>query len=380
LKIMHVGVGNLGPGGVATYVRMITKGQIARGHSIDLVELWPGAPGAAPMPEVETVLRSMDEFELLQKKIQPDLIHLHGQLPQYDSLLEPSVMTAHEHTSHCPSGGRYLEARRKICDRDPGFCNCLWGHFVDRCGSRSPSSILKRLSVTRRSPSFPGHWIAPSNFTRDWLLRTRLPLDHVHLVGNPFPAPSSRPISAPSDSQDILFLGRLVANKGCDVLLRALSHLAPPSRVVIVGDGPERSALENLVKALDLTDRVIFTGWMKPEIVSDQIDRCRVLAVPSLWPEPFGLVVLEAYAAGRPVVASRSGGLSDLVLPGTTGELVEPGNSVDLADALRPYLADPERTRSHGEEGRQFAQNRFALEGHLDQLDKIYELARKDKP
>jgi len=371
VRILHVGVGNLDSGGVATYVRAVVAGQLARGHDVVLSEIWSKPES---LPEIEHRLPDMDALIALQNRICPDITHLHSQLPDYSRLRGPAVLTAHEHSAHCPSGGRYLQAKRIPCDRDFGILPCLWGHYVDRCGSRNPSAFFGRYSATVQSANFKGHWLAPSSFTEKWLKRRGLDPKRIHVVGNPQPDQPQLIEFSPPDPV-VLFLGRLVPNKGCDVLLRAVPQLPASAQVWIAGDGPERSKLEELARNLGLGSKVVFLGWAPPERVRELLSRARVLAVPSLWPEPFGLVALEAYASERPVVASSVGGLADLVVDKVTGRSVPPDNPSELAKALTTYLTDlPEALRA-GIAGRDFSNRNFSMQTHLDRLDAVYSQA-----
>lgn len=376
MKILHVGVGNLDSGGVATYVRSLLAGQRSRGHEVVLSELWPNAES---MPGVQHFLPDQEALVELQDRIRPDVTHLHSQLPDYSLVRQPAVLTAHEHSAHCPSGGRFLHARRTACQRDFGLLPCLWGHYVDRCGSRNPRSFLRRFRLTSGSRRFEGHWVAPSSYTATWLRRSGMETGRIHVVGNPLPEPPPDRDPNPSPPPTVLFLGRLVANKGCDVLLRAAARLPPTTRIRVAGDGPERARLDALARELGLADQVEFLGWTSAEQVRSLLDDARVLAVPSLWPEPFGLVALEAYAAGRPVVASSVGGLADLVVDGVTGRLVPPDSPQDLAEALGTYLADPAGALRAGLAGREHAIREFSMGAHLDALDRVYVQAMEAK-
>lgn len=377
MRILHVGVGNLGPGGVATYVRWAIDAQRRRGHDVMLSELWPGP---ASMPEVQEFLYSQEATVALQERFAPDVTHLHSQLPEYGTLRMPAVITAHDHSAHCPSGARYLSGPGKACEREFGLLNCLRGHLVDRCGSRDPRAMVRRFGVTAATPRFRGHWIAPSRYTGEWLAKRRIPADRLHVLGNPQTNREVPDGIRPSTGPVVLFLGRLFPNKGCDVLLEAMTSLPETASLRVVGDGSSRSDLEARAAALGLSERVRFLGWQTPEQVRGHLAQARVLAVPSRWPEPFGLVALEAYAAECPVVASRVGGLLDLVLPGRTGELVEPGSAEALAGGLRGFLADEGAARDAGRAGREWALARFPPEGHLEDLERIYALATRESP
>jgi len=367
MKILHVGVGNLGAGGVATYVRAVVEGQRAAGHEVVLSQIW-SPPDSIDL--VQERVADMESLDVLRRRIAPDVVHAHSQLPRYDSLGESAVVTAHEHTAHCPSGGRYLEARRKVCERNHGWLACLWGHYVDRCGSRSPSNIRWRMDLTRQAATFRGHWIAPSRYTHEQLVRRGLDPARVHLVLNPGPAVVPGRTTDPRPRK-IAFLGRLVSNKGVDVLLRAAA-LVPGAELTILGDGPELPALRALAQELAIADSTRFLGWCPSDVVRRELADSAVLAVPSLWPEPFGLVALEAAAQGIPVLASDVGGLRDVVADGGTGILAPPGDVRRWAEALRRLLDHPEEAAAMGREAVQSCRTRFSLAPHLAALDTVY--------
>jgi glycosyltransferase involved in cell wall biosynthesis len=138
--------------------------------------------------------------------------------------------------------------------------------------------------------------------------------------------------------KDIVFLGRLVSDKGCDLALRALAILKQeglhPSFTVI-GDGPEMPALKQLTAELGLTDQVDFLGTIR-EGRGKIVARHRIMVVPSIWEEPFGVVALEGIAAGCAVVASRGGGLPEAV--GPCGILFPNGDVEALARALKDLV------------------------------------------
>lgn len=162
--------------------------------------------------------------------------------------------------------------------------------------------------------------------------------------------------------------GRFVPQKGFDVLLRALAEL-PQASLLLVGDGPERPHLEQLIDELGLGDRVELTGWLP--------DAARLLAtvdavvVPSRA-EPFGLVALEAMSAGVPVVASDVDGLAEVVTDGVTGLLVPSGDPRRLAEAIARVLVDRDLSRALGERGREVAAARFSRERMTDAFADLY--------
>lgn len=142
--------------------------------------------------------------------------------------------------------------------------------------------------------------------------------------------------------RELVFVGRLVSDKGCDLLLRALALLREAGlrpKLTVIGVGPERLALEQLAAALELTDQVCFAGPQPQKEVSRFLQQHQILVVPSLWEEPFGLVALEGAACGCVVLGSDGGGLPEAI--GPTGTLFRRGNLRDLTDKLSSLLRNP---------------------------------------
>jgi type III pantothenate kinase len=131
-----------------------------------------------------------------------------------------------------------------------------------------------------------------------------------------------------------------------------------------------------LARNLGVEDRVRFTGWLDAGQLAQQLADASVVVVPSLWPEPFGLVGIEALAAGRPVVASATGGIGDWLEDGVSGLSVPPGDAGLLAAALNELLADPARQAEMGLAGKHAVQERFSPERHAAVLLEAYEAAR----
>ena len=146
----------------------------------------------------------------------------------------------------------------------------------------------------------------------------------------------------------VLFLGLLAPVKGVEVLLQAVEMLADPDLLcVLVGDGPLRAALQQQACAKGLAGRVRFAGQRPREEIIDWLNAADLLALPS-YAEGRPNVVLEAMACGRPVVASRVGGVPELVSDGVTGRLVAAGDSAELTAAIRDLMSDSDRLLAMG--------------------------------
>lgn len=159
----------------------------------------------------------------------------------------------------------------------------------------------------------------------------------------------------------ILYLGRLVWKKGVDTLLAAMpavQRTVPTVELVIAGDGPERSHLEGLAGSLGVAGITKFVGWVSGDVKECTLRKVTIVVVPSRL-EPFGIVPLEAMVRGVPVVASRVGGIPEVVRDGVDGLLVEPDQPKDLADAIIRLLTHDHLRTSMGREGRMRVQEHF---------------------
>jgi glycosyltransferase involved in cell wall biosynthesis len=179
----------------------------------------------------------------------------------------------------------------------------------------------------------------------------------------------------PPDAPLVGMVGRLVDWKGQDFFIEAAAVVAaglPEVRFMLVGDAifGERSYvndLKALTAARGLEDRMIFTGFV--DDVEEVIASIDLLVHASVLPEPFGLVIIEAMAQGLPVVATRGGGVGEIVDDGETGILVPPRDAAAMAAAISTLLADPARARSMGEAGRKAVADRFDLRQKVREME-----------
>jgi glycogen(starch) synthase len=141
--------------------------------------------------------------------------------------------------------------------------------------------------------------------------------------------------------RDVVFVGRLVSDKGCDILIDAIKLLRDsgvPTTLTIVGAGEEMHRLETQCENLNLRDQVVFAGKLEGEELARMISRHRIMAVPSIWEEPFGIVALEGAACGCAIVGTDGGGLPEAI--GPCGIVVKRGDPTALANGLRRLLTD----------------------------------------
>jgi glycosyltransferase involved in cell wall biosynthesis len=185
----------------------------------------------------------------------------------------------------------------------------------------------------------------------------------------PFDAALRNLLSGGSERPVVFTAARLASQKGLDVLLQAASGV-PGARFVIAGAGPERARLESDAKALGVAERVLLLGHRSD--VAALLAASDVFVLPSLY-EGTSLALLEAMAAGKPVVASDIGGTNELIQNGTSGLLVPPGDADRLALAVRRVLADPDLGQRLGTAARLRARTEFSVEAKAEQIAAVYE-------
>jgi len=185
----------------------------------------------------------------------------------------------------------------------------------------------------------------------------------------------------PQRGQTILFVGRLVAEKGVQVLLASFKRLSesyPEAKLIIAGAGPYADFLKELAARLEISERVEFTGFVSEKVRNQLLARCDVAVFPSLY-EPFGIVTLEAMAAGVPVIVSRTGGLAEVVEDGVTGLSFTPGDIEGLHRCLVTVFQDLDRIRKISKRGQARVHEYYTWEPVARQTLELYQDVIQEK-
>ncbi len=227
----------------------------------------------------------------------------------------------------------------------------------------SATGLARLLEFAKRASLRPAHVTAICEAMKRGTGRRTV------IVPNPYRADIFRPIVGEPRINDLIFLGRLVPDKGAPVLLDALALLRKKAllpRLVIVGRGPEEAALRAQCARLRLEEQVVFSGYVPNEDVARLLNRSRIMVVPSVWEEGFGVVALQGIACGCVVVASHAGGLPEAV--GPCGVTFPKGSAPALADRLAELLPDEAklaRLRTHAPDHLARHQPRAVAEAYL---------------
>lgn len=317
--------------------------------------------------------QTVEEISALIERFQPDVIHAHNTFPLISPSLYyaaakyrvPVVQTLHNFRLFCVQAMFMREG--KVCE------DCLgtlpWRGVVRRCYRDSmaqSAAVVSMQGLHRLLGSYRykvTRYIALNQFCRDKFIEAGLPAERISVKPNfiDLPAPAELYRSG------ALFVGRLSAEKGIGVLAQA-AKLYPQAVIGVIGSGPQQQQIEGIHNLYQL-------GWQQPTAIYEQMERATYLVMPSVWYENFPRTLVEAFACGLPVIASRLGAMAELVRDGETGLLFEPGNAQDLADKMRWADAHPEAMRSMGNAARLEYEQKFTSSINFSQLMNIYRKA-----
>ena len=340
-------------------------------------------------------------FQALCEEFRPDVVHLnnvHRQItlsildaPYLKEHYVPVFYTAHDYVTVCP-GYLMLDGEGRVCDaclEDGKYRHCIENRCVK--GSRAKSALAALEASFNRSHHSNeriDRVIAPSRFMRSKLIEGGWPEGKVLALQNfADDAILARASGVAGDVTDrespyLLFFGRLSAEKGVDVLLRAFDAAAPSlprgMRLIVVGDGPDAAEFRELAASLDSAPRIEFAGYQTGDALQTYVERASLAIASSRWRENMPYSIVEAFAAGTPVVGTRIGGIPELVADGVTGFTCEPGDVATMADAMvrgaEAFLDAPVYVRMQ-ESCRAYVRENCSRDKFMDQLVELYEEA-----
>jgi len=396
MRILLANEARSGAGGVETYLAATADGLRARGHEVALL-FANSAADAGP-----TTIAAADSWSVADaglaasvgaaRQWRPDVCFAHNMrdLAIDQALLEagPVVKMMHGYFGTCVSGQKaFLSPSPAACDRVCGPA-CLVFYGPRRCGRLRPLEVMTNYRwAARQRALFPRYRsvVVASRHMRDEYVAHGVDAGRVHAI----PLFGVRPVSdrgqtgvrhpdPDAGDLDVLFLGRMTDLKGPSLLLdavtRAARSLGRRVSLVMAGEGPLKDALRaKAAQSAGVEAR--FPGWVDAAARSALLARAQMLAVPSVWPEPFGLVGLEAAVCGVPSVAFDVGGIGEWLTDAVNGRLIPPADTPAMADAIAALLRDPaQRTRLA--EGARAVAARFSPEAHLSQLETVLDRAR----
>lgn len=326
------------------------------------------------------------ELRALLLREKPDVAHFHNTFPLVSpsalyacsATATPVVLGLHNARLLCPAGTLYREGR--VCQDCVGR-SVPWPGILHSCYRNSTSQTavvagmmtLHRLLRTWRTKVHA--YIAFTEFFREKFIAAGLPSERIFLKPHFL---LSDPGLRQQESEYALYVGRLVPEKGISTLLKAWKLLGKGLPLRIVGDGPERTTLERAKEEAALSN-ISFDGWLTSAQLQSVMKRAAFLVFPSECYEAFGLGVIEAFACGVPVIASRLGGLLEIVESGKTGLHFTPGDACDLGDKVGWACAHATEMAAMGRAARVEFEAKYTAERNYQLLMRIYQRATDTK-
>lgn len=390
MRILIVHEAPAGAGGVESYLASLIPALLARRHDVAFLHFNPASEAGQTrldgfgIPTASVADRGIEAAMGWVAAWRPDVCFSHnmGQLDVDERLASgwPVVKMMHGYFGTCVSGQK-IHAFPSVqpCTRELGAA-CLALYLPRRCGQRRPLKMIREFEWALRQRSLFGKYaelVVASRHMADEYRRHDV-ADARLTVAPLFPAigASVSPRQPPA-MPVVVFAGRMTTIKGARVLVEAVAaanrELKPRIQLVMAGDGPQREPVRALAQSLGVT--ASFPGWVTGDARLGLLRSATVLALPSLWPEPFGLVGLEGAAHGVPAIAFDVGGITEWLHDGVNGRLVRERGSADaFGRVLAEMLGDGAALRRL-EAGALEAARTLSIDAHLAIVERVLERA-----
>jgi len=378
-------------GGVETYFKLITDALIEKGHEVIAVYTKSGKKKdiqikgykAFYLPNLDLAekvyyskarkketKKDIDSLKSIVAEEKPNLIHLNNTYypGQYSFLNKyaPIIQTVHDYFHCCNTVLKMLpdnicnDSLGKSCFKNkcisPDSIMELW-KFKTKCLSQEAMKRFQKIFVT-------------TPYMKEMLIYNGFQEDKIQIM----------PLfvedwgtNAKNDENVIIYAGRLAKEKGVVHFIHMLKALSSNFKAFIIGDGLQKDECESLVNIMGLNNKVEFTGFLNRNEIKDYFAKASVVVIPSLWPEPFCMVGLEAMSCSKPVVAYDAGGISSWLRDNYNGYLASRGDIPGLVHRVDTLLKNKKLAEEMGRNGRKLFEEKFSKKIHLDNLVAAYE-------
>ena len=319
----------------------------------------------------------------------PDIVYLHNIHNPYVvevlTELKPVVKYVHDHESYCPKGIRIVNDT--LCSNTLSrrcIINAFRGNGYRCMGRRGePFKIVKKIRqmiMNKQAHRNVRKFVVASNHMKNNLLMQGYQDDKIAVI--PYFTEIPDDIIAESQQNNILFVGRVSPEKGLDIFIESLALLEADFRFIIVGDGsPDYvDMLHHKVREKNLEDKVEFCGWIENKRMGDYYAKSAFLVVPSIWPEPFGIIGIEAMAHGRPAISFNVGGIPEWLEDEKTGFLIERMDIKGFARKMDLLLKNKSLRHELGQNAYKRASAIYNKKNHIKKLIHVFnEVLNKGK-
>ncbi len=324
-----------------------------------------------------------NKFKKYLKEIKPNVVHCHNVI----YLLTPSVLkacydlkipvayTVHGPDLVCPSdklmlGGKEYCTEELCVGKNPIHCT-LNKCFNDSLAKSLVGTIDFATRKFHKLYAKADMYICPSKALSDLVIKSGIPKEKVTVINN-FVSNSYLKKEPNYDNKGyFLFAGRLTKEKGVHFLLQAMAKL-PQVKLRVAGTGSQQEQLLKLAKDLNLNN-VEFVGFRTGKDLEDDYSNCIASILPCDWFENCPRNLIEAFALGKPVIASNRGGIPEIVNHNENGIICEPGNIDQLTEAIKKLYEDPQLTIDMGKKARHKAEQVYTADMHYSKLLKVYQ-------
>lgn len=370
MRILHVNEIAQFTGGVERVMFDIAMSLSSRGFEQSLLFL----DGPLDVRFEQAFSKISDQLDGL-RRLSPDVVLVHkapSDVIEKLTDLFPVVRMVHDHDIVCPRKHKYFPLSKEICTKPVGAACVAHGCLIQRNRSGSLpiklGSLRKQYSEMAINKKLRG-LIVGSQWMKQSLIINGFNEQSVAVIP---PVPSSLSSIKPSENRAtdklILFVGQMIRGKGPDKLIKALPALKGNWRAQFVGQGNLLDHCRQLASDLGIADRIDFLGMVDHEKLDTYYKNARAVVVPSIWPEPFGMVGIEAMSRARAVVGFNSGGIPDWLSNNETGLIVDTGDHVGLTLALQTLLDDEALAINLGQSGRVRVEREFTHPIFIDRL------------
>lgn len=383
MKILFINSLGYEAGGTETSIKKLKEGLLLKGHEVKIVtsdftngqKLFSDYTFKYHDGLIQRILFRLfnpDSYKLVKTVLdeyKPDIVHLHRM-----DFVSPSVLFLLKNyttvmTIHGPED----------------FIKSLLIWFM-------PHSFFKNNTVSKKSLNFKGKlhyfyhlyvqvliyrfalknvklFIVPSNYFSQIIDKNIKPIVTIHN--------GVELLKYSKKSQctyRLLYVGRLDKTKGTDYLIKALPQILnkfPQTTLSIIGEGVFQKELVALTKNLNLDKKIFFIPWQKSENIEKYYQQSDIVIMPSIWPEAFGKVGLEAMSVGRPIIGSRVGGIPEWLEHGKSGYLIKPENSEEISKKVLELFSNKKLLGDMGINARKKSEE-FRLENHIDNIENLY--------
>ncbi|WP_339846528.1 glycosyltransferase family 4 protein [uncultured Halopseudomonas sp.] len=390
-SVLNINQSDLIIGGSDIYWKQLTSLLVEKGHHVKEFSSSASPTRSLPTaidfnnPTITNALKYIYNREAKQKISYHldsiDVAHLHiyyGKLTgsilgSIRSKQVPIVQTLHEYKLVCPIYTMHRNDKTCYACVNNKFYNCL----LNSCNRGSLSRSLlttaeSYISLVTGSQKKIDAFITVSDFQKSEISKMGFPEEKLTTIHNFID--HSQHIPSNFTGEHLLYFGRVERVKGIEHLIRAMHHLRGHHglKLLIAGTGNYLTEAQKLVDELGLGRSIKFLGRCTKIEINRLLGSCFASVTPSIWAETFGLTLIESLCEERPVIASRIGGMTEIIEEGTTGYFVSPGDTRKLAERILYLYQNPIIAERMGKAGRRSAIERFSPEAHYRKIMQVY--------